>query len=84
MNEFVHRRVSRLVTRLAGVLALLLLAGPLSFYGWYVHSESARQIDADLRDRARFARITNAGLIESHPHSIFITKEAPNYQAGPR
>jgi CheY-like chemotaxis protein len=53
MNEFVHRRVSRLVTRLAGVLALLLLAGPLSFYGWYVHSESARQIDADLRDRAR-------------------------------
>ena len=53
MNEFVHRRVSRLVTRLAGVLALLLLAGPLSFYGWYVYSESARQIDADLRDRAR-------------------------------
>jgi IMP dehydrogenase len=39
---------------------------------------------ADLRARARFARITNAGLIESHPHSIFITKEAPNYQAGPR
>jgi IMP dehydrogenase len=38
----------------------------------------------DLRRRARFARITNAGLIESHPHSIFITKEAPNYQAGPR
>lgn len=56
MNEFVHRRVSRLVTRLAGVLALLLLAGPLSFYGWYVHSESARQIDADLRDRARPCR----------------------------
>ena len=53
MNEFVHRRVSRLVTRLAGVLALLLLAGPLSFYGWYVYSESARQIDADLRDLAR-------------------------------
>jgi IMP dehydrogenase len=38
----------------------------------------------DLRRRARFARITNAGLLESHPHSIFITKEAPNYQAGPR
>jgi IMP dehydrogenase len=38
----------------------------------------------DLRRKARFARITNAGLIESHPHSIFITKEAPNYQAGPR
>jgi IMP dehydrogenase len=24
-------------------------------------------------------RITNAGLTESHPHDIFITKEAPNY-----
>ncbi|MCP4164817.1 MAG: IMP dehydrogenase [Chloroflexi bacterium] len=34
-----------------------------------------------LRKKARFVRITNAGLIESHPHSIIITKEAPNYQA---
>jgi IMP dehydrogenase len=25
-------------------------------------------------------RITNAGRIESHPHDIIITKEAPNYQ----
>ncbi len=33
-----------------------------------------------LLQKARFARITNAGLIESHPHSVFITKEAPNYQ----
>ena len=53
MNEFVHQRISRLVTQLAAVLALLLLAGPLSFYGWYVHSETARTIDADLRERAR-------------------------------
>ncbi len=36
---------------------------------------------AELRDKARFVRITNAGLIESHPHGVFITKEAPNYQA---
>jgi IMP dehydrogenase len=28
-------------------------------------------------------RITNAGLIESHPHSIFVTKEAPNYPMHP-
>jgi IMP dehydrogenase len=34
----------------------------------------------ELRDKARFVRITGAGLIESHPHSITITKEAPNYQ----
>lgn len=34
----------------------------------------------ELHERARFIRISNAGLIESHPHSVFITKEAPNYQ----
>jgi IMP dehydrogenase len=36
---------------------------------------------SELRQKARFVRITGAGLIESHPHSITITKEAPNYQA---
>jgi IMP dehydrogenase len=35
---------------------------------------------ADLRQEARFVRITHAGLIESHPHDVLITKEAPNYQ----
>jgi IMP dehydrogenase len=39
----------------------------------------ARNLD-ELRSKARFVRITNAGLIESHPHSVIITKEAPNYQ----
>jgi IMP dehydrogenase len=34
----------------------------------------------ELREKGRFVRITNAGLQESHPHSITITKEAPNYQ----
>lgn len=33
----------------------------------------------DLQARGQFVRITNAGLIESHPHDISITKEAPNY-----
>ena len=33
----------------------------------------------DLRKNAEFVRITGAGLTESHPHDIFITKEAPNY-----
>jgi IMP dehydrogenase len=37
-----------------------------------------------LHQRAKFVRITNAGLLESHPHSVLITKEAPNYQANPR
>lgn len=35
---------------------------------------------ADLRAKARFVRITNAGLIESHPHNVTITQEPPNYQ----
>jgi len=34
----------------------------------------------ELRQKARFNRITNAGLLESHPHGVLITKEAPNYQ----
>ena len=33
----------------------------------------------DLRHNAHFVRITGAGLRESHPHDISITKEAPNY-----
>ena len=33
----------------------------------------------DLRDRAQFVRITNAGLSESHVHDVAITREAPNY-----
>jgi IMP dehydrogenase len=35
----------------------------------------------ELQTTAQFIRITNAGLIESHPHDITITQEAPNYQA---
>lgn len=33
----------------------------------------------DLRENGKFIRITGAGLRESHPHDIIITKEAPNY-----
>jgi IMP dehydrogenase len=34
----------------------------------------------ELQEKARFIRVTYAGLIESHPHDVIITKEAPNYQ----
>jgi IMP dehydrogenase len=37
----------------------------------------------DLWRKARFVRISRAGYQESHPHSIIITKEAPNYQITP-
>ncbi|MEO0691142.1 MAG: IMP dehydrogenase [Pseudomonadota bacterium] len=33
----------------------------------------------DLKERANFVRITNAGLSESHVHDVAITREAPNY-----
>lgn len=35
---------------------------------------------SELRARARFVRITSAGLRESHAHDVVITKEAPNYR----
>jgi IMP dehydrogenase len=37
---------------------------------------------ADMQQRTQFVRITSAGLRESHPHDVMITKEAPNYRAG--
>ncbi|MEL7568024.1 MAG: IMP dehydrogenase [Dehalobacterium sp.] len=33
-----------------------------------------------LKQHAKFVRITSAGLVESHPHDVQITKEAPNYR----
>ena len=35
----------------------------------------------ELQEKAKFVKITGAGLRESHPHDIYITKEAPNYSA---
>ncbi|CAN5397063.1 IMP dehydrogenase [soil metagenome] len=43
----------------------------------YVGAETLR----DLRERAEFVKITNAGLRESHPHDVHITKEPPNYSS---
>jgi IMP dehydrogenase len=39
----------------------------------------AKSLD-DLRTKTKLIKITNAGLIESHPHDVVVTKEAPNYQ----
>jgi IMP dehydrogenase len=36
----------------------------------------------ELRNSARFVRMSPAGLRESHPHDVAITKESPNYRAG--
>ncbi len=37
--------------------------------------------DIDALHKAKFTRITNAGVAESHPHDVAITSEAPNYSA---
>ena len=36
----------------------------------------------ELHQRARFVRITGAGLKESHVHDVQITRESPNYRVG--
>ncbi|MGZ3639719.1 MAG: IMP dehydrogenase [Ktedonobacterales bacterium] len=56
------------------------LVGGLRQAMGYVGAES---IEA-LKTRTRFVRITGAGLRESHPHDVVITKEAPNYGIGRR
>ena len=38
----------------------------------------------ELQEKAQFIQITAAGLRESHPHDIYITKEAPNYTVSPQ
>jgi IMP dehydrogenase len=52
------------------------LVGGLKSGMGYVGAKDIEQ----LRRRARFVRITSAGLRESHPFNITITKEAPNYE----
>ena len=37
---------------------------------------------ADFHEKAKFVRITGAGLRESHVHDVIVTREAPNYQGG--
>ncbi len=54
------------------------LTGGLRAAMGYVGAENL----AEFRDRATFVRISNAGLRESHPHGVTITRESPNYNGG--
>ncbi len=56
----------------------LMMGGLRSGMG-YVGAHNIEQ----LRTQSKFVRITSAGLKESHPHDIYITKEAPNYTMNP-
>ena len=51
------------------------LVGGLRQAMGYTGAETMEQLK-----EARFVRITGAGLRESHPHDVTITKEAPNYR----
>lgn len=51
------------------------LVGGLRSAMGYVGAKNIKE----LQEKAKFIKITNAGLRESHPHDIIITKEAPNY-----
>ena len=48
----------------------------------YIEHKSVATIK-ELHEKAKFVRISGAGLRESHPHDIYITKEAPNYSVNP-
>jgi IMP dehydrogenase len=52
------------------------LVGGLRAGMGYVGADSL----ASLRERARFIRVSGAGMSESHPHGVAITRESPNYQ----
>jgi len=56
--------------------SILQLIGGLRSGMGYCGSENLNE----LKKKARFIRITNAGLRESHVHDVIITKEAPNYR----
>jgi IMP dehydrogenase len=60
-----------------GAVATVLhqLAGGLRAAMGYVGAENL----AEFRDKARFVRISGAGLRESHVHDVTITRESPNY-----
>ena len=54
------------------------MSGGLRAAMGYVGAENI----ADLQAKAKFVRISSAGLRESHPHDVQITRESPNYHGG--
>ena len=58
--------------------AFTLLAMGVGF-GYYAYYQGGAATIAEMQKRAKFVRITNAGLKESHVHDVAITREAPNY-----
>lgn len=76
-NKFVPEGVEGAIPYVGNVSDVLYqLTGGLKSAMGYTGSKTI----ADLRRNGRFVQITSAGYIESHPHNILITDEAPNYR----
>ena len=45
----------------------------------FIYIANRIQLLEELKQKSKFIRISNAGLKESHPHDVTITKQAPNY-----
>lgn len=52
----------------------------LTFDDVFLMPGRSEVITEELKTNSKFIRITNARLVESHPHDVSITKKAPNYQ----
>jgi IMP dehydrogenase len=78
------KQLSKMVPE--GVEGMVPYRGPLSDFVYQLVGGlkagmgycGTRTID-ELRQRARFCRVTSASMVESHPHDIRITRESPNY-----
>ena len=52
---------------------------PKGNYAWEFINSPERLTKPLIKKDGKFVRITNSGIIESHPHDVSITRESPNY-----
>ena len=78
MAKYIHRKLEssgRVPYRGSLSATIFQLVGGLKAGMGYV---GCRTLD-ELREKARFVKVSAAGMRESHVHDVIITKEAPNY-----
>ena len=76
-NKFVPEGIEGMVPQKGPVKDIIYqLAGGLKSSMGYCGAKDIK----DFQNNAKFTKITNAGIIESHPHDVSITKESPNYR----
>ena len=76
-QKFVPEGIEGMVPQKGPVKEIVFqLAGGLKSSMGYCGSKNI----LEFQSKSRFSKITNAGMIESHPHDVSITKESPNYK----